>query len=548
MEGREVVLTRGSTHKVGPPWPEASLDEICTISSGITKGRKPPSEPLNEVPYMAVVNVQDGRLNLDLVKTIQASAAEIERYQLLPGDLLLTEGGDPDKLGRGTIWNGEIDLCIHQNHIFRVRSNSPLINMSYLSRLVASPVGKAYFLAKAKQTTGIASINLTQLRSFPVPLPPLNEQRRIAAKLDTTLAAVDACRQRLDGVAAILKRFRQAVLATATSGELTREWRGERGKQDSTEKVLLGEVILEMRNGLSPKPTMSPPGTKTLRIGAVRSGSVDWEDYRYLDLSAQEIKAFKLKLDDLLFTRYNGTLEFVGVCARVGDICDEYVYPDKLIRARCDPGRALPTYIEIAFGADNVRSQVEGCVKSSAGQKGISGADLRGIGFALPSIEEQHEIVRRTQRLFTLADHLEARLTAARKIVDRLTPALLAKAFRGELVPQDPGDEPASMLLERLAAKRRAARQAEAGASKPSRRGRPKAAAIPDQLPLDAAPVPPDFLAGLLRECGALSERALLAVSELDPDRFEQQLFRELERGTAREVQANGQVLLEAVS
>jgi type I restriction enzyme S subunit len=165
----------------------------------------------------------------------------------------------------------------------------------------------------------------------------------------------------------------------------------------------------------------------------------------------------------------------------------------------------------------------------------------------LPSIEEQHEIVRRTQRLFTLADQLEARLNAARKIVDRLTPALLAKAFRGELVPQDPNDEPASVLLERLAATRRAARQAEAAAGKPSRRGRPKAGANPDQLPLDAAPVPPDFLAGLLRECGALSERALLAVSELEPQRFEQQLFRELERGTAREVQADGQVLLEAV-
>jgi type I restriction enzyme S subunit len=186
---------------------------------------------------MAVSNVQDGRLNLDLVKTIHASKDEIERFQLLPGDLLLTEGGDPDKLGRGTIWNGEINPCIHQNHIFRVRANSALIDMDYLSRLVASPGGKAYFLSKAKQTTGIASINLTQLRAFPVPLPPLNEQRRIAAKLDTTLAAVDACRQRLDGVAELLKRFRQAVLAAATSGELTREGRGGEWKRIGSGRV-----------------------------------------------------------------------------------------------------------------------------------------------------------------------------------------------------------------------------------------------------------------------------------------------------------------------
>jgi type I restriction enzyme S subunit len=161
----------------------------------------------------------------------------------------------------------------------------------------------------------------------------------------------------------------------------------------------------------------------------------------------------------------------------------------------------------------------------------------------VPSLEEQSELIDRVETLFTLADQLEARLTAAHKVVDRLTPALLAKAFRGELVPQDPNDEPASVLLERI----RAARQAEAGACKPSRRGRKKAATNPDQIAMKAAPVSADFLTGLLRECGALSERALLAVSELEPKRFQQQLYRELESGTAREVQDNGQVLLEAV-
>ena len=437
------------------------------------------------------------------------------------------------------IWQGP--KVIYHYHIWKVEHYEDLIARDFL---------RAFFqwdteAIKRDQGSGSTMLHVTKksMEARSVPVPSRNEQAAIAAMLDTTLAAAEACRQRLDGVAAILKRFRQAVLAAATSGELTREWREERGKQDSTEKVSLGEVILEMRNGLSPKPTMSPPGTKILRIGAVRSGSVDWEDHRYLDLSAQETKAFKLQLDDLLFTRYNGTLEFVGVCARVGDLYDEYVYPDKLIRARCDLGRALPAYVEIAFGADNVRSQVEGCVKSSAGQKGISGADLKGTRFSLPPIEEQQEIVRRAQHLFTLADQLEARLTTARKVVDRLTPALLAKAFRGELVPQDPNDEPANVLLERI----RAARQVGAGAGKSSGRGRKKAAALPDQLHLDAVPVPPDLLSGLLRECGALSERALLAASELDAGRFRRQLEHELKAGSIRDTNEEGKSLLEAV-
>ena len=143
----------------------------------------------------------------------------------------------------------------------------------------------------------------------------------------------------------------------------------------------------------------------------------------------------------------------------------------------------------------------------------------------------------------TLADQLEARLTAAHKVVDRLTPALLAKAFRGELVPQDPHDEPASVLLERI----RAARQAEAVAGQPSRRGRNKAAANPATVALEAAPVPADCLAALLRECGALSERALLAASELEPARFRAQLALERQRGAIRDTpEDDGQVLLEA--
>ena len=132
---------------------------------------------------------------------------------------------------------------------------------------------------------------------------------------------------------------------------------------------------------------------------------------------------------------------------------------------------------------DSVADKLESFAPATA-QKNINLAILDKIVFSVPPLQEQTEIISRAQELFTLADQLEARLTAARKVVDRLTPALLAKAFRGELVPQDPNDEPASLLLERI----RAARQADAAAGKSSGRGRKKAAALPDQLPLDAAP------------------------------------------------------------
>ncbi len=155
------------------------LGDVADICSGITKGRKTTSET-KLIPYLAVANVQDKFLKVDVVKEIEATEDEIEKYKLKKHDLLLTEGGDPDKLGRGSLWHDEIPLCIHQNHVFRVRLNNKEINPIYLNWLVGSYRGKRYFLSVAKQTTGIASINLGQLKKFPLLIPPLDLQEKFA--------------------------------------------------------------------------------------------------------------------------------------------------------------------------------------------------------------------------------------------------------------------------------------------------------------------------------------------------------------------------------
>ena len=173
---------------VGNPlrWPETlKLGAVANIVSGVTKGRKIGNVPTRVVPYLAVSNVQDKALCLAAVKLIEASEAEIDRYRLQPNDLLLTEGGDPDKLGRGTLWNDELPECIHQNHIFRVRVTSTAVVPLFLNWLVGSTRGKKYFLRSAKQTTGIASINMTQLREFPLLLPPLALQQTFATRIQS---------------------------------------------------------------------------------------------------------------------------------------------------------------------------------------------------------------------------------------------------------------------------------------------------------------------------------------------------------------------------
>jgi len=171
---------------VGNPkgWLETNvLGDVAEIVSGVTKGRNLTGKTTRTVPYLAVANVQDKFLNLANVKEIEATEEEVRRYRLQKEDLLLTEGGDPDKLGRGTLWKDELPECIHQNHVFRVRLTADTLTPLFLNWLIGSQRGKTYFLRSAKQTTGIASINMTQLRSFPLVLPPMSLQEEFGQRI-----------------------------------------------------------------------------------------------------------------------------------------------------------------------------------------------------------------------------------------------------------------------------------------------------------------------------------------------------------------------------
>lgn len=197
-------------------WDESTkLGELAEIVSGVTKGRKINGKSTCEVPYLAVSNIQDRHLLLDAVKTIEATYEEIVKYSLRFHDILLTEGGAPDKLGRGSLWHDAIPDCIHQNHVFRVRllSLERLIPV-FLNWLIGSPGGKSYFLRSAKQTTGIASINMRQLRAFPLLIPPLSLQRRFASIVESRQKA--RLRAHLDELDALFS----SLQSRAFNGEL----------------------------------------------------------------------------------------------------------------------------------------------------------------------------------------------------------------------------------------------------------------------------------------------------------------------------------------
>jgi type I restriction enzyme, S subunit len=162
----------------------APLGDVSNIAGGVTLGRSISGSETVELPYLRVANVQDGFIDTSEMKTVRILRAELERYRIRAGDVMMTEGGDFDKLRRGAVWDGSIDPCLHQNHIFRVRCTPSLLLPKFLALYSASPTGRRYFVLISKQTTNLASINMTQLKSFPTPIPPLMEQLRIVSTID----------------------------------------------------------------------------------------------------------------------------------------------------------------------------------------------------------------------------------------------------------------------------------------------------------------------------------------------------------------------------
>jgi type I restriction enzyme, S subunit len=190
------------------------------LQTGITLGKKYDLPALEARPYLRVANVQDGYLDLRDVATIELPQPDARRYELLPGDVLMTEGGDFDKLGRGYIWEGQIAGCLHRNHIFVVRPVPTLLNAHFLSAVMASGYGRAFFTATSKQTTNLASTNGTTLGNFPVPLPPRHEQDQILRFVDTGSGRVDRLVQKISNAIDRLKELRTALISAAVTGKI----------------------------------------------------------------------------------------------------------------------------------------------------------------------------------------------------------------------------------------------------------------------------------------------------------------------------------------
>jgi type I restriction enzyme M protein len=204
-------------------WEVVRLRRLARIYTGVAKGRKLEG-PIVTLPYLRVANVQDGYVDLSNVAEIEVPPSEVERFSLKRGDILMNEGGDNDKLGRGTVWEGQIEPCLHQNHVFAVRPK-PGVNPYWIALATQSTYLKFYFMSRAVQSTNLASISASNLREAPIVLPPANEANAILSEVSERLCRTDVLLERVQLQIEKLREYRQALISAAVTGKIdvTRE-------------------------------------------------------------------------------------------------------------------------------------------------------------------------------------------------------------------------------------------------------------------------------------------------------------------------------------
>ncbi len=273
-------------------WSKASLESVAIVQTGISKSSARRLLHSLTVPYLRVANVQDGYVDLTVLKTMDIERDALSRFCLQSGDVLLTEGGDYDKLGRGCVWRGQVAPCIHQNHVFVVRPRAGKLAPEFLSGQTSSSYGRGYFLACSKQTTNLASINSTQLKQFPVLLPSYDEQCRVIGTLSIWNQAIEQAERRL----ALSSRHKRALMQHLLSG---RRRFPEFVKSKKMKDTLLGPLAMDWQlcaiAGVFKRVMRKNGASTTLVLTASgQHGLIDQREFFDRNVSGESLEGYYL--------------------------------------------------------------------------------------------------------------------------------------------------------------------------------------------------------------------------------------------------------------
>jgi len=430
------------------------VSTINDLSARVTKGTTPKTYGFQYqtrgVLFVKAESLSQGRIQHELCAYIANDAHEcFSRSQLQPKDVLFTIAGT---LGRvATVEATDVPANTNQAvAIIRLRETALA---PYVARYLTSEATK--LAEEGGRGTGLQNLNLQQVQDFVVRLPPLPEQRRLVAKIDSLSGISKRARDHLDHGPRLVEKYKQAILAAAFRGELTRKWRETHREKSAWGSIEAGKIIQAIVSGKNMRCEERPPTDDergVLKVSAVTWGTFDPQATKTLPKSFNPPDQTRVKSGDFLISRAN-TLELVGAVVIVQQTPENLFLSDKILRLEMAEENKpwLLWFLRSPEGRAAIESAATG---NQLSMRNLSQAALREIGVPWPIAHERKAIVRCIETAFAWVDRIASETASARTLIDRLDQSVLAKAFRGELVPQDPNDEPASVLLERIRAER----------------------------------------------------------------------------------------------
>ncbi len=448
-----------SVEKLPEGWVVSQLSEICTKPQ---YGYTTKSSASGEIKYLRTTDITKGAVNWSNVPYCLDTPDDVLKYQLHDRDIVISRAGS---IGFSSLLRNPPNNAVFASYLIRFKP-SDFFSDIYLKRFLES--GKYWNqLYSMSAGNAVQNVNAQKLSTLIVPIPPLAEQKIIAEKIDTLLAQVDNTKARLEKIPKLLKRFRQAVLCAAVNGKLTEKWRDEKKiPSKSWEIKKANDLCIKVQSGSTPtgNPFAQNGTIPFLKVYNIVNQKIDF-DYKPQYITDEVHRARSKRSiaipDDVLMNIVGPPL---GKVAILTEQYPEWNINQAITLFRVDKDKLLSGFLYHVLCEGGLVRDVMHETKGIVGQINISLTQCREALIPCPSLEEQHEIVRRVEQLFAYADTIEKQVDNALSRVNNLTQSILAKAFRGELTAQwraeNPelisGENSAAALLEKIKAERAA--------------------------------------------------------------------------------------------
>ncbi|WP_448677672.1 restriction endonuclease subunit S [Delftia acidovorans] len=432
-------------------WTHTTIKELAGATGLFVDGdwiETKDQDPNGNIRLLQLADIGDGTFLSKSDRWINQDAfVRLRCTELATGDVLVARM--PDPLGRACLMPALDQRCVTVVDVAALRVDSENVDNRWVMHTINSPQIRAAIAAQSSGTTR-RRISRGRLGDMEIPFPPKAEQTRIADQLDTLVTRIKSCNDRFDAIPALFKRFRQAVLDAATLGALTADWREANGGDYKWKDVQLSDIA-EVQGGVTKdakKQSSLDEEVPYLRVANVQRGYIDLTEVKTIHVPPAKLEGLLLEKGDVLFNE-GGDLDKLGRGWVWEGQIPRCTFQNHVFRARLFDKENQPKFLSWWGNSRGLEYFIRSG-KQTTNLASINKKMLAALPIRLPSPSEQTEIVRRVEAFFVLVDRLEARATTARHQAQRLTPLVLAKAFRGELVLQDPSDEPASVLLARL--------------------------------------------------------------------------------------------------